>query len=202
MPCFLCLHINSHHAPLLWRHNECDGVSNNRRHDSLHNHLFRHRSNKISKFRVTGFCAANSPVTGEFPAQRASNAENVSILMKSSCQTINWPLKLEALSYICHKSRNALDKYPTRHHCNKKVHTCAHFCYKMVHCVIWDWCIVGLCNRYIGLTWRGKRPKIPLSQIQLIVSWRSFTIGSPKSKSQSISKICCKGLQQAFFYPK
>ena len=25
------------------------------------------------------FCAGNSPVTGEFPAQRASNAENVSI---------------------------------------------------------------------------------------------------------------------------
>ena len=25
-------------------------------------------------------CAVNSPVTGEFPAQRASNAENVSIL--------------------------------------------------------------------------------------------------------------------------
>ena len=31
------------------------------------------------KHRVTGLCAGNSPVTGEFPAQRASNAENVSI---------------------------------------------------------------------------------------------------------------------------
>ena len=31
------------------------------------------------KPRVTGLCAGNSPVTGEFPAQRASNAENVSI---------------------------------------------------------------------------------------------------------------------------
>ena len=28
---------------------------------------------------VSGLCAGNSPVTGEFPAQRASNAENVSI---------------------------------------------------------------------------------------------------------------------------
>ena len=28
---------------------------------------------------VTGFCAGNSPVTGEFPAQMASNVENVSI---------------------------------------------------------------------------------------------------------------------------
>ena len=34
---------------------------------------------KTSKFRVTDLCAGNSPVTGEFPAQRASNAENVSI---------------------------------------------------------------------------------------------------------------------------
>ena len=31
------------------------------------------------QLRVTAFCAGNSPVTGEFPAQRASNAENVSI---------------------------------------------------------------------------------------------------------------------------
>ena len=29
--------------------------------------------------RVTGLCAGNSPVTGEFPAQMASNSENVSI---------------------------------------------------------------------------------------------------------------------------
>ena len=35
--------------------------------------------NKTSKFRVTGLCAGNSPVTGEFPTQKASNEENVSI---------------------------------------------------------------------------------------------------------------------------
>ena len=34
---------------------------------------------KTSKLRVTGLCAGNSPVTGEFPAQMASNAENVPI---------------------------------------------------------------------------------------------------------------------------
>ena len=32
-----------------------------------------------SKLRVTGLCEGNSPVTDEFPAQMASNAENVSI---------------------------------------------------------------------------------------------------------------------------
>ena len=34
---------------------------------------------KTSKLRVTGLCEENSPLTGEFPSQRASNAENVSI---------------------------------------------------------------------------------------------------------------------------
>ena len=34
---------------------------------------------KHLKLRVTGLCAGNSPGTGEFPAQMASNAENVSI---------------------------------------------------------------------------------------------------------------------------
>ena len=39
----------------------------------------RWRSKKTPKPRATGLCAGNSPVTGEFPAQRASNAENVPI---------------------------------------------------------------------------------------------------------------------------
>ena len=34
---------------------------------------------KISKPRVTGLCEGNSPVTGEFLAQKTSNAENASI---------------------------------------------------------------------------------------------------------------------------
>ena len=34
---------------------------------------------KHINLRVTGLCVGNSPVTGEFPAQMASNAENVSI---------------------------------------------------------------------------------------------------------------------------
>ena len=61
------------------RNNECDGVSNYRRLECLPNRVFRRRSKNTSKLRVTGLCDGNSPVTGEFPAQRASNAENVSI---------------------------------------------------------------------------------------------------------------------------
>ena len=67
------------HGALLWRHNGRDGVSNHQSYDCLLDRLFRRRSKKTSKLRVTGLCAGNPPVTGEFPAQMASNAENVSI---------------------------------------------------------------------------------------------------------------------------
>ena len=66
-------------SALLWRHNERDGVWNHQPHDCLLSRLFRHRSKKTSKLRVTGLCVGNSPVTGECPAQRASVAENISI---------------------------------------------------------------------------------------------------------------------------
>ena len=64
---------------LQWHHNGCDGISNHQPHDCLFNHLFRHRSKKMLKLRVTGLCAGNSLVTVEFPTQMTSNAENVSI---------------------------------------------------------------------------------------------------------------------------
>ena len=64
---------------LRWRHNGRDGVSNHQPHHCLLNRLCRRRSKKTPKLRVTGLCVGNSSVTGEFPAQRASNAENVSI---------------------------------------------------------------------------------------------------------------------------
>ena len=64
---------------LQWRHNEHDSASNHQSHDCLLNRLFRRRSKKTSRVCVTGLCARNSPGAGEFPAQIASNAENVSI---------------------------------------------------------------------------------------------------------------------------
>ena len=65
--------------PLRWRHNGGSSVSNHQPHDCLLNRLFRRRSKKTSKLRVTGLCAGNSPGTGEFPAQMTSNAKKVSI---------------------------------------------------------------------------------------------------------------------------
>ena len=54
-------------------------VPNHQPHDCLLNRLFRCRSKKTSKLRVTGLCAGNSPATGEFPAQKSSSTENGSI---------------------------------------------------------------------------------------------------------------------------
>ena len=42
--------------PLRWSHNGCDGVSNHQPHGCLLNLLFRRRSKKTSKLRVTGLC--------------------------------------------------------------------------------------------------------------------------------------------------
>ena len=64
---------------LQWRHNEHAGVSNHKPHDCLLNRLFMRRLKKTPKLRVTGLCVGNSPVTGEFRPQMASNTENVSI---------------------------------------------------------------------------------------------------------------------------
>ena len=63
---------------------------NHQPHDCLLNGLFTRRSKKISKLRVTVLCVGNSPETGEFPAQMASNAENVSIWWRHHEITKHW----------------------------------------------------------------------------------------------------------------
>ena len=61
---------------LQWRHNGRDCVSIHQPHACLLNRLFRRRSKKTSKLRITSLCVGNSPGTGEFPAQMVSDAEN------------------------------------------------------------------------------------------------------------------------------
>ena len=68
---------SNQYTTLQWRHTERDGVSNHQPDDCLLNRLCRHRTKKTSKLCVTDLCEGNSRVTGEFPTQRASNAENV-----------------------------------------------------------------------------------------------------------------------------
>ena len=75
----VCISTKQIHSPALqWRHNGCDSVSNHQPHDCLPKDVFRRKSKETSKLRVTGLCEGNSPVTGEFPAQMASDAKNVS----------------------------------------------------------------------------------------------------------------------------
>ena len=61
--------------PLQWRYNERKGVSNHQPHD----YLLNRRSKTTPKLRVTGLCEGNSPVTGEFLAQKPVTRKNFSI---------------------------------------------------------------------------------------------------------------------------
>ena len=90
---------------LQWRHNGRDSVSNYQPHDCFPNRLFRRRSTKTSKHRVTGLCAENSPGTGEFTAQMASNADNVSVWrrhhVKQQSFTRRCPYFRPVCMYVC-----------------------------------------------------------------------------------------------------
>ena len=65
------------------------------------------RSKKTAKLRVTGLCAGNSPVTGEFPAEKARNARDVSIWW---CHHDNLPLA----TYGCQATSDN-DCWPVMH---------------------------------------------------------------------------------------
>ena len=83
---------------------DSDSVSNHRRIEYLLDRLFRRRSKKISKLRVTGLCEGNSPVTGEFSAQRTSNSEKRFYLTTSSRQgkSERIQLWLNVLAPVCY----------------------------------------------------------------------------------------------------
>ena len=76
--------------PLQWRHNGRACVPNHRHLDCLLNRLFRRRPRETPKLRVTDFGEENSPMTGEFPSQRASNAKNVSIWWRHHATITAW----------------------------------------------------------------------------------------------------------------
>ena len=64
---------------LQWRHNELDGVSNHQPHDCLLNRLFKTQIKESIKAPLRWPLCGKFTVTGDFLAQMASNAENVSI---------------------------------------------------------------------------------------------------------------------------
>ena len=70
-----------------------DNVSSHQPRDCLLNRLFRRRSKRKSKLRVTGLGVGNSLGAGEFPAQMASNAGNVStcdVIMSGMLMCKSW----------------------------------------------------------------------------------------------------------------
>ena len=88
--------------PLQWGHNDRDGVSTHRCLDCMLNRLFRRRSKKTSKLRVTGPCEWKPPVTSGFPSQRASDAKNVSIWLHHHAICYILPLHNETWD-VCRK---------------------------------------------------------------------------------------------------
>ena len=86
---------------VIWRHNERDGVSNHRRLDCLHNRLFRRRSKKTSKLRVTGLRQSpfwwgihrwpvNSPHQGQVTWKMFPFDD---VIMNDSWYIVNWTLR-------------------------------------------------------------------------------------------------------------
>ena len=85
---------------LQWRHNGRDSISNHQPHHCLLNGLFRRRSKKTSKLRVTGLCAVNSPGTGEFahkwPVTRKMFPFDDVIMFSIDLHVITLPIYLRA----------------------------------------------------------------------------------------------------------
>ena len=133
-------------SPLQWRHNERDGVSNHQPDDCLLNRLFKRRSKKISKLRVTDLCE------GEFPAQRASNAENVSIWWRHHVEQLH---KLTR-SWVPVSDFRIEPRISQILQCMRQISHNPSFCHRYVHrhvhISVTKWCIVGYGS---GALWDG-----------------------------------------------
>ena len=117
-----------------WR-NVCRMASQIMSYYCLLNRLSRQRSKITSKPRVTGLCGGNSSVTCEFPAQRASNAENVSIwwrhyVCRVSCGGVfNMLLVLSITFYFHYNIRGCMCQ--------------------LAHFIIGDWKDISIANAII-----------------------------------------------------
>ena len=75
---------------LHWRHNDHDSVWNHQPHGCFLNRLFRRRSKKTSKLRVTGLCVGNSPVPQKGPISRKMYPLDDVIMVLRMLQTLIW----------------------------------------------------------------------------------------------------------------
>ena len=89
-----------------WRHNDHNGVSNHQPHGCLLSRLFRRRSRKTSKLRITGLCAGNSP--GPVNSHKSHVPHGVSI--QSLLSDFDKPNTLAAIMLlpeacnVCHRN--------------------------------------------------------------------------------------------------
>ena len=102
------------HYSLQSRHNEHDGVSNHQPQDCLLNLLFRRRSKKASKLRVTGLWVGNSPVTSEFPHKEPVTRKmfpfgGVIMFM------VQWNIEMTWLSSLVGMDISICDKHALKH---------------------------------------------------------------------------------------
>ena len=81
---------------LQWRHNKCDGVSNHQPYDRVTIYSGADQR-KLQRNRVTGLSAGNSPMTGEFPAQKARDAETLSIWLHHHGYRLSWTVSCRDL---------------------------------------------------------------------------------------------------------
>ena len=155
--------------PLQWRHNELYDVSNHQPLNFLHNRLF--RSKKTSKLRITCLCAGNSPVSGEFPAQRASKAENVSIWWhhhECNQTTLN--------------GLNKIDHYQVMRKHNKHEPS-AHLHISHDDVIKWHFRVTGpLCGEFTGLWW------IPITKAS-DAEFRCFLWSTPEEAVETMETL-------------
>ena len=137
---------------LQWRHNERDDVSNYRRLDCLLNRLFRPRSRTASKLRVTGLCEGNLPVTGKFPAQRASNAENFPFddVIMPNYIIISLHIFVEAKYYTIRITKCHRGRLNERQHVN--VWTKSPTFYRQHFQMQWNWLYLKVFHPYLRLS--------------------------------------------------
>ena len=103
--CFLDVHsilryimARERFSPLHWRHNEHDGVSNHQPHGCLLKRLFRRRSKKTSKLRVTGLCVGNSsgpvnsPHKGPVTEKMSPFDDVIMAVLALHLSPVHWPV--------------------------------------------------------------------------------------------------------------
>ena len=80
-------------------------------------------------------CWINSRVPGHLRGSIQTHAISAAAPTLTTCVCSNRPISQipECIRQISHNAS----------FCNRNVRTCAYFSYKLVHCGIWDWCIVG-----------------------------------------------------------